>query len=111
MRRALGLDETAAARSAPAAPQPVSPQRPARRFVRDGEVAVSLIQRDDLSGTSPLEAARQATRAQAPVGAETAVVAERNSSPRRRGRRRKVQPEAESAIVEWWKPGWRDHYR
>jgi hypothetical protein len=227
MRRALGLDETAAAGPAPAAPHPVSagPHRPARRL-RDGEVTVSAIQRDDLSGTSPLEAARQATRAQAaareqaeqrlanaqdaiqdlqtklgherlakeemveraaveqqakeqalaslqaellaaravwrqteeqlkaalarcqaleqrlqdrrpvrqaeettqappstaqqqrkphgaaPVGAENAVGAEPDAPVRRRGRPRKVhQPEPGSAIVEWWKPGWRDRYR
>jgi phosphoenolpyruvate-protein kinase (PTS system EI component) len=68
MRRALGLHNT----SQPRAVTPPStatastshPQR--RRFVRDGEVPVSVIHRDqdDASGTNALEAARQALREQ-----------------------------------------------
>ena len=66
MRRALGLQDNAPSTPAPAAPSAVTPgmYRPARRFVRDGEVTISVTHRDDLAGSHPLEAARQALHAQ-----------------------------------------------
>ena len=64
MRRALGLEGRPASLPEPT-PQPTSPtvtHRPSRRFVRDGEVPVSVIHRtDDIgAGTNKLEAVRQA---------------------------------------------------
>jgi hypothetical protein len=65
MRRALGLQPTARLPGA-AAPTvvPSGSHRPARRFVRDGEVAVSVVQHDAAAGTNQLEAARQAAQSQ-----------------------------------------------
>lgn len=71
MRRALGLHEAPYPRSEPAQATPTSDrsQRPSRRFVRDGEVPVTVLQRshrqDDGSVINQLEAARQAVREQA----------------------------------------------
>ena len=68
MRRALGLRNTSQTQAIPPPATPTAsashPQR--RRFVRDGEVPVSVIHRDqgDASGTNALEAARQALREQ-----------------------------------------------
>ena len=68
MRRALGLHNTSQTQAIPLPATPSAsashPQR--RRFVRDGEVPVSVIHRDqgDASGTNALEAARQALREQ-----------------------------------------------
>ena len=69
MRRALGLNDQPSTSSghAPSAASTgadLAPQR--RRFVRDGEVPVTVIHRDqgDASGTNALEAARQALREQ-----------------------------------------------
>ena len=65
MRRALGLQSTAAPPGEVApTPAPAGPRRPARRFARDGEVAVSVVHRDAAAGTNRLEAARQALQAQ-----------------------------------------------
>ena len=65
MRRALGLQSTAAPPGDVATtPAPAGPRRPARRFVRDGEVAVSVVHRDAAAGTNRLEATRQALQAQ-----------------------------------------------
>ena len=65
MRRALGLQSTAAPTGeAHAMPPPAGVHRPARRFVRDGEVAVSVVQRDAAAGSNRLDAARQALEAQ-----------------------------------------------
>jgi hypothetical protein len=212
MRRALGLQESAPSPPAPAVPPAVMPgmHRPARRFVRDGEVTVSLTHRDDLAGSNPLQAARQALQAQTqareqaerqladaqamirdlqtklahermakdeatqrtsaekqasvqaleemrvelsaaraacqqteqrlqklvtrrenqralqdlPAGiagtkpgregdAGAEITVEEVQAPaRRRGRPPRVsQPEPDSDIVEWWKPGWQDRYR
>ena len=64
MRRALGLQSTTAPPDG-AAPMPTSAgvHRPARRFVRDGEVAVSVVHRH-AAGGNRLDAARQALEAQ-----------------------------------------------
>ena len=68
MRRALGLRNTSQTQAIPPPPTPSAssshPQR--RRFVRDGEVPVSVVHRDqgDASGTNALEATRQALREQ-----------------------------------------------
>ncbi len=68
MRRALGLRNTSQTQTAPVPAAPTAstshPQR--RRFVRDGEVPVSVIHRDhgDAFGTNALDAARQALREQ-----------------------------------------------
>jgi phosphoenolpyruvate-protein kinase (PTS system EI component) len=68
MRRALGLRTSSQTQAIPPPATPSAstshPQR--RRFVRDGEVPVSVIHRDqgDPSGTNALEAARQALREQ-----------------------------------------------
>ena len=65
MRRALGLQSTAAPPGEVApTPAPAGPRRPARRFARDGEVAVSVVHRDAAAGTNRLEAARQALQTQ-----------------------------------------------
>jgi hypothetical protein len=69
MRRALGLHDTSQTQTIPlpagTSPGASHPQR--RRFVRDGEVPVSVIYRDrgDVSGVYALDAARQALREQA----------------------------------------------
>ena len=62
MRRALGLQKTTPVQPTPA--PPTGPHRPARRFVRDGEVPVSVVHCDEVSAAHPLDAARQALRAQ-----------------------------------------------
>jgi hypothetical protein len=68
MRRALGLHNTPPRQdrpvAPPASPGASSPQR--RRFVRDGEVPVSVIRRDqdDGASTNKLDATRQALREQ-----------------------------------------------
>jgi hypothetical protein len=68
MRRALGLDDgqTAAPEHQPLSPATTVAHRPPRRFVRDGEVPVSIVHRDrdDGGGTNKLEAARQAVAEQ-----------------------------------------------
>src|SRR5262249_28031479 len=65
MRQALGLQSTAAPPGEAAAmPPPAGVHRPVRRFVRDGEVSVSVVQRDATAGTNRLDAARQALEAQ-----------------------------------------------
>jgi len=67
MRRALGLQNSSAT-SAPIVPSGLPngspPQR--RRFVRDGEVSITITRRDhdDGAGTNKLEAARQGLREQ-----------------------------------------------
>ena len=64
MRRALGLHNSSPTQDRPvpppASPVASSPQR--RRFIRDGEVPVSVIRRDqaDGAGTNKLDAMRQA---------------------------------------------------
>src|SRR6478609_4324788 len=68
MRRALGLHNTIPTQAATipptTSPGASSPQR--RRFVRDGEVPVSVLHRDQDGGasTNKLDAARQALREQ-----------------------------------------------
>ena len=68
MRRALGLHNASPTQDRPipptASPGASSPQR--RRFVRDGEVPVSVIRRDqdDGANTNKLDATRQALREQ-----------------------------------------------
>jgi hypothetical protein len=68
MRRALGLHNASPTQAVPIPPPPSlgasSPQR--RRFVRDGEVPVSVIRRDqdDAPGTNKLDTTRQALREQ-----------------------------------------------
>jgi hypothetical protein len=64
MRRALGLQDgsSLASQPTPPVPAPSGPHRPHRRFVRDGEVPVTVIHRDENSGTNQLEAARQTIR-------------------------------------------------
>ena len=68
MRRALGLRNTSQTQaiSLPAAPSASISHPQRRRFVRDGEVPVSVIHLDqgDASGTNALEAARQTLREQ-----------------------------------------------
>ena len=66
MRRALGLQQTprSPGTAAPTLAPGGSP-RPARRFVRDGEVAVSVYQHDAAAGTNQLETARQAAQSEA----------------------------------------------
>src|ERR1700761_4264174 len=56
MRRALGLQSTAAPPLGDIAPAPTSagPRRPQRRFVRDGEVTVSLVHHEAAAGTNRL---------------------------------------------------------
>lgn len=67
MRRALGLHDAGTSKSEPGpAPAPSNgPHRPFRRFVRDGDVPVSVIHREDpaaATGTNQLDAARQTIR-------------------------------------------------
>jgi hypothetical protein len=64
MRRALGLQggSSLAPQPTPPIPAPSGSHRPPRRFVRDGEVPVTIIHRDENSGTNQLEAARQTIR-------------------------------------------------
>lgn len=67
MRRALGLNDAGPAKSepGPATAPSNGPHRPFRRFVRDGDVPVSVIHRDDpaaATGTNQLDAARQTIR-------------------------------------------------
>jgi hypothetical protein len=67
MRRALGLHDAGPSKSEPGpTPAPSNgPHRPFRRFVRDGDVPVSVIHRDDptaATGTNQLDAARQTIR-------------------------------------------------
>jgi hypothetical protein len=70
MRQALGLQGETSPRSVPdhATPSNNGPHPQRRRFVRDGEVPVTLVHRDhrqdDASGSNQLEAARQALRSQ-----------------------------------------------
>jgi AT hook motif len=67
MRRALGLHDAGPSKSEPGpTPAPSNgPHRPFRRFVRDGDVPVSVIHREDptaATGTNQLDAARQTIR-------------------------------------------------
>ena len=65
MRRALGLQPTSRQPGAVARTSNLGgPHRPARRFVRDGEVAVSVVHHDAAAGINQLEAARQAVQSQ-----------------------------------------------
>jgi len=69
MRRALGLNNTTSQTQAmppPATPTASTSHPQRRRFVRDGEVPVTVIHRDqgDASGANALEAARQGLREQ-----------------------------------------------
>jgi hypothetical protein len=68
MRRALGLRETSssAPQNAPAAAPTGAPRPHRHRFVRDGEVPVTVVHRehDDGAGTNRIDAARQALREQ-----------------------------------------------
>ena len=64
MRRALGLQDGSSLAPQPTPPvaAQIGPHRPPRRFVRDGEVPVIVIHRDENSGTNQLEVARQTIR-------------------------------------------------
>ena len=69
MRRALGLQDITPSRPlkpTAAAPPPNGKHSPRRRFVRDGDIPVTVVQRDghytDGPGASQLEAAREALR-------------------------------------------------
>ena len=64
MRRALGLGTAPLPRSQAAQPTPAHNgiHRPPRHFVREGEVPVTVIHRDDATGTNQLQAARQTIR-------------------------------------------------
>ena len=64
MRRALGLGNAAAPRphTAQSTASHGAVARPQRHFVRDGEVPVTVIHRDESSGTNQLDAARQTIR-------------------------------------------------
>ena len=68
MRRALGLHNSSPTQDRPVPPpaSPVASSPHRRRFVRDGEVPVSVIHRDqdDGANTNKLEATRQALREQ-----------------------------------------------
>ncbi len=64
MRRALGLGNSAPARAQVAHSMAPSNAHAHRRFVRDGEVPVTVVHHDDSGGTNKLEAARQALREQ-----------------------------------------------
>src|ERR1700722_19028792 len=63
-RRALGLGTAPFPRSQAAQPTPAHNgiHRPPRHFVREGEVPVTVIHRDDATGTNQLQAARQTIR-------------------------------------------------
>ena len=71
MRRALGLRETSssAPQNAPAAAPTGAPRPHRHRFVRDGEVPVTVVHRehDDGAGTNRIDAARQALHEQVAV--------------------------------------------
>ncbi len=75
MRRALGLNEQSAQapERIPSPPSATGTHRPPRRFVRDGEVPVTVVRRahDDAAGTNLLEAARQELREQITVSERT----------------------------------------
>jgi len=69
MRRALGLQGNTPSRAlkpTPAAPSPNGKHSPRRRFVRDGDIPVTVVQRDSRHIDDPranqLEAAREALR-------------------------------------------------
>src|SRR5271165_3919775 len=67
MRRALGLRDQPSSAPEPGSPPATTgtaahPHR--RRFVRDGEVPVSVVHHDDGARTNKLDAARQALREQ-----------------------------------------------
>ena len=64
MRRALGLRDAPLSRPEPSAqiPSSIGAHRTPRRFVRDGEVPVSVIHRDEPAGTNQLDQARQVIR-------------------------------------------------
>jgi len=64
MRRALGLQDGSSLAPQPAPPvaAPSGPHRQPRRFVRDGEVPVTVIHRDENSATNQLGVARQTIR-------------------------------------------------
>jgi DNA repair exonuclease SbcCD ATPase subunit len=68
MRRALGLQDEVQTSSEELkqVPQTATPHRPPRRFVRDGEVPVTIVHRglDEGAAVNKLEAARQALREQ-----------------------------------------------
>jgi len=68
MRRALGLHNTSPTQDRPIPPttSPGASHSQRRRFIRDGEVPVSVIRRDqeDSASTNKLDAARQALREQ-----------------------------------------------
>lgn len=69
MRRALGLDGAPSPNSKPPAPAHTSDgSAPRRRFVRDGEVPVTIVHgvhsQDDAGGANRLDATRQALQAQ-----------------------------------------------
>jgi len=62
MRRALGLDDRTPSRPDPEQTTGLNRQRRQRHFVRDGEVPVTVIHRDDSGGINQLEAARETIR-------------------------------------------------
>src|SRR5690348_574702 len=62
MRRALGVGAPIRPAIDPKAPTGSNGQHRRRHFIRDGEVPVAVIHRDDGSGTNPLEAARETIR-------------------------------------------------
>jgi chromosome segregation ATPase len=59
MRRALGLDDRPLSRPDPEQTTSLSSQHRQRRFVRDGEVPVTVIHRDESGGINQLEVARE----------------------------------------------------
>src|SRR5262249_50712062 len=62
MRRALGLDDRTLPRPEPEQTTGPNRQPRQRHFVRDGEVPVTIIHRDDGGGLNQLEAARETIR-------------------------------------------------
>jgi peptidoglycan hydrolase CwlO-like protein len=62
MRRALGLDDRTPSRPDSEQTTGLNRQRRQRHFVRDGEVPVTVIHRDDSGGINQLEAARETIR-------------------------------------------------